>query len=115
MPAQTANNDVESLSNILKIRMAKFKTDNVVKKEERVMGVSKYNILMVTYTAEWTSTFRKFCQVNSACTLVDKGKFKVLLKFDEFTDRWNIVTWDSADMDHEFATQNVDQQVRSLQ
>jgi peptidoglycan hydrolase-like protein with peptidoglycan-binding domain len=114
IPPHKANENVETLPNTLKIRMGKFKTENVVKNEERIMGVSKYNILMGTYIVNWTPTFQNFCQVNNACTLADKGKFQVLLKFDEFTDRWNIVTWDFADINHEFTTQNVDQQVRLL-
>jgi hypothetical protein len=112
LPAQKANEDVESSPTLLKIKMATFKRENVVKNEEHVMGVSKYDILMGTYTAEPTPTFRNFCQAYKNCS--NKGKFKVLLKLDEFANRWNIVTWDFADINNEFTTQNVDQQVRLL-
>ena len=58
------------------------------------MGVNRYDILMGTFIEDWTPVFRKFCQINSACAPSekgDKGKFKVLLKFDEFTKTWNVV------------------------
>ena len=94
--------------------MTIFKVDNLIKNEERVIGVYTYRILMGTYVSSWTPVFLNFCRADNECASAEKGKFIVLVKLNDFTQRWNIVAWDVADFNHEFTTRNVDQQLLSL-
>jgi len=98
----------------LTITMTIFKVDNLIKNEERVIGVYTYRILMGTYVSSWTPVFLNFCRADNACASAEKGKFIVLVKLNDFTQRWNIVAWDVADFNHQFTTRNVDQQLLSL-
>lgn len=107
--------DCEVSGNTLKIRRAKFNMDNIIKNEERTVGVHRYRILMGTYSTDWSPASRSFCRISNQCSLADKGKFMMLLKYDEFSNRWKAVTWDSANIDKDFTTRNVDQQIRSVQ
>jgi hypothetical protein len=90
------------------------KVDDLIKNEERVIGVHTYRILMGTYVSSWTTAFLNFCRANNACAAAEKGKFMALVKLNDFTQRWNVVAWDVADFNHEFTTHNVDQQLLSL-
>ena len=102
------------LGTTLTITLAISTVDDLIKNEERVIGVHTYRILMGTYVSSWTPAFLNFCRANNACASAEKGKFIVLVKLNEFTQRWNIVAWDVADFNHEFTTRNVDQQLLSL-
>jgi hypothetical protein len=95
--------------------MGKFKTDNLIKNEERVIGIHTYRILMGIYSADWTPTYRSFCQVNNQCLLVDRRKFIMLIKYDEFKKKWDSITADYAEINSEFTTHNVDQRLRTAQ
>jgi hypothetical protein len=102
------------LGTTLTITLAISKVDDLIKNEERVIGVHTYRILMGTYVSSWTPAFLNFCRASNACASAQKGKFIVLVKLNDFTQRWNVVAWDVADFDHEFTTRNVDQQLISL-
>jgi hypothetical protein len=102
------------LGTTLTITLATSKVHNLIKNEVRVIGAHTYRILMGTYVSSWTPAFLNFCRVNNACAAAEKGKFIVLVKLNDFTQRWNVVTWDIADFNHEFTTRNVDQQLLSL-
>ena len=69
-----------------------------------------YRILAGIYVSRGLPAFR----ANNACVSAEKGKFIVLVKLNQFTERWNVIAWDVADINHEFATHNVDQQLLSL-
>jgi hypothetical protein len=103
------------LGTTLSITLTTSKVDNLVKNEERVIGVHTYRILMGTYVSSWRLAALDLCRPNNACASAEKGKFIVLVKLNDFTRRWNIVGWDIAAFDHEFPTHNVDQQLLSLQ
>jgi len=98
----------------LRIRVAKFNVDYLAKNEERLIGVHMYRILAGIYVSRGLPAFLNFCRANNACVSAEKGKFIVLVKFNGFTERWNVIAWDVADINHEFATHNVDQQLLSL-
>ena len=102
------------LGTALRIRIASFNVDYLSKNEEHLIGVNTYRILAGVYVSRWLPTFLNFCRTNNACVSAEKGKFIVLVKLNEFTERWNVVAWDVADINHEFATHNVDQQILSL-
>jgi hypothetical protein len=102
------------LGTTLTITLAISKVDDLIKNEERVIGVHTYRILMRSYVSSWTPAFLNFCRANNACAAAEKGKFIVLVKLNDFTQRWNVVAWDVADFNHEFTTRNVDQQLLSL-
>ena len=102
------------LGTTLTITLAISKVDNLIKNEVRVIGVHTYRILMGTYAPSWTPAFLNFCRANNECAAAEKGKFIVLVKLNDFTQRWNVVEWDIADFNHEFTTRNVDQQLLSL-
>jgi hypothetical protein len=102
------------LGTTLTMQFAISKVDDLIKNEERLIGVHTYRILMGTYVSSWAPAFLNFCGANNACTSAEKGKFIVLVKLNDFTQRWNVVAWDVADFNHEFTTRNVDQQLLSL-
>ena len=102
------------LGTTLTIRLARSKVNTLIKNEMRVIGVHTYRILMGTYVSSWTPAFFNFCRVNNACAAAEKDKFIGLVKFNDFTQRWNVVAWHVADFIHEFTTGNVDQQLLSL-
>ena len=102
------------LGTTLTITLAISKVDDLIKNEVRVIGVHTYRILMGTYVSSWTPAFLNFCRANNGCAAAEKGKFIVLVKLNDFTQRWNVVAWDIADFNHEFTTRNVDQQLLSL-
>jgi len=102
------------LGTALRIRIASCNVDYLSKNEEHLIGVNTYRILAGVYVSRWLPTFLNFCRTNNACVSAEKGKFIVLVKLNEFTERWNVVAWDVADINHEFATHNVDQQILSL-
>jgi hypothetical protein len=114
-PASKAANYGFYLGTTLSITLAMSKVDDLIKNEDRVIGVHTYRILMGTYVSSWTRAFLDFCRANNACASAEKGKFIVLVKLNDFTQRWNVVAWDVADVNHEFATHSVDQQLLSLQ
>jgi len=88
----------------LRIRVAKFNLDYLVKNEERLIGVHTYRILAGIYVSRWMPAFLNFCRANNACASAEKGKFIVLVKLNEFAERWNVIAWDVAGINHEFAT-----------
>lgn len=98
----------------LTISLAISKVEDLIKNEERVIGVHTYRILMGTYVSSWTPAFLNFCRADNACPSAEKGKFIVLVKLNDFTGRWILVAWDVTDFNHEFTTRNVDQQLLSL-
>ena len=98
----------------LQIRMATFKVARLAKNEERVIGVHTYRILTGIYASDGTPAFRSFCRTNNACAFAENGKFIVLVKLNDFTRRWKVVAWDVADINREFTTHNVDQQLLLL-
>jgi|SRR5215469_7195175 len=98
----------------LKIKMATFKVDYLTQNEERVIGVHTYRKLMGIYESAWMPAFIDFCRAHNACASAEKGKFIVLVKLNDFTRRWDVVAWDVADINREFTTHNVDQQLLSL-
>jgi hypothetical protein len=102
------------LGTTLTMTLAISKVDDLIKNEERVIGVHTYRILMGTYVSSRTTAFLNFCRANNACASAEKGQFIVLVKLNDFTQRWNVVAWDVADFNHEFTTRNVDQQLLSL-
>ena len=114
-PTSKAANYGFYLGTTLSITLAMSKVDDLIKNEDRVIGVHTYRILMGTYVSSWTRAFLDFCRANNACASAEKGKFIVLVKLNDFTQRWNVVAWDVADVNHEFATHSVDQQLLSLQ
>jgi hypothetical protein len=113
-PTSKATNYGFYLGTTLSITLAISKVDDLIKNEERVIGVHTYRILMGTFVSSWTRAFLDFCRANNACASAEKGKFIVLVKLNDFTQRWNVVAWDVADFNHEFPTHNVDQQLLSL-
>ncbi len=108
------NESCEVSGNSLKVKMGAFKTDGIIKNEERIIGVHQYRILMGTYSSDWTPAYRNFARISNQ-SLTDKGKFIMLLKYDEFTNRWAAITADYASINQDFATHNVDQQIRTAQ
>jgi hypothetical protein len=114
IPTSKASENGYYFGTTLKIRMATFAADYLARNEERLIGVHTYRILMGTYTSNWTPAFLNFCRADSACAPAQRGKFIVLVKVNDFTQRWNVVAWDIASIDHEFTTHNVDQQLMSL-
>jgi peptidoglycan hydrolase-like protein with peptidoglycan-binding domain len=104
------------IGNTLKVKQGAFKADRLIKNEERTIGVHTYRILMGTYSADWTPPYQSFCRISNQCGLTDKGKFMMLLKYDEFSNSWKAITWDyAANIDGDFTTHNVDQQIRAAQ
>lgn len=102
------------LGTTLTITLAISKVDDLIKNEVRVIGVHTYRILMGTYVSSWTPVFLNFCRANNGCAAAEKGKFIVLVRLNDFTQRWNVVAWDIADFNQEFTTRNIDQQLLSL-
>lgn len=113
-PTSKATDYGYSFGTTLRIRVAKFNVDYLAKNEESVIGVHTYRILAGIYVSRWMPAFLNFCRVNNACASGEKGKFIVLVKLNGFNERWNVIAWDVADINHEFATHNVDQQLLSL-
>lgn len=113
-PTSKATDSGYYFGTTLKIKMAIFKVDYLAQNEERMIGVHTYRNLMGIYESAWTPAFIDFCRAYNASASPEKGKFIVLVKLNDFTQRWNVVAWDVADINHEFTTHNVDQQLLSL-
>jgi hypothetical protein len=113
--APKANEIGQISGNTLQVRMGTYKTTDIIKNEQTTIGVHTYRIVMGTYSADWTPTYRNFCRISNQCSITDKRKFIMLYKYDEFKNKWSAVTADYADINSEFTTHNVDQQMRAAQ
>ncbi|MEW8052984.1 MAG: hypothetical protein AB2809_21720 [Candidatus Thiodiazotropha sp.] len=98
-------------SNWLKVPFGQFIIKSIVKNEERLKGVDEYRVVMVTYIAKWSQEFAQFGKARDE-PMYEMRKATVLLKWDPFNSKWNVVTYDIAEENKDFTTKYV---VKELQ
>lgn len=90
----------------LRILLGKFTVTKIVKNEERRKGVDEYRLIMLTYDADWNQDVFDFKSA-SGTPVSERRKMVMLLKYDPFQSKWKWFTWDLANADEEFKTDQV--------
>ncbi len=90
----------------LLIRDGVFKVDKIIENKLLKKGIDSYQIVRFTYTAEWYPEIIKFYKLLGK-SVSNQRKGIILFKWDPFLSTWKAIAEDRANIDEDFATNNV--------
>jgi len=81
--------------------------DKIVKNEGKQIGIDNYRVIMAGYTEEWSPEYKHRQESVTGKKLSEKRKTIMLIKFDPFSSKWKLVTFDVANRGEDFSTNYV--------
>jgi len=90
-----------------RVKHGSFHIDTIAKNEVQRKGTEEYRLVMATYKAQWTPEYKRKMEKLSGIQLADDRKAVILFRYDPSQSAWVIVTWDAANREEEFTTNNV--------
>jgi len=85
------------------------KVERIIRNEPREIGVDKYQVVFGTHRWKWDDPL----WLKLGLKAPEERKFRALLKYDAFVQKWSLAAVDYADRDQDFTTDNVGKFVTS--
>lgn len=88
------------------LKTATIDITSIARNEITKKGLDIYRVIMLTWEAEWTPEMLLWKEIMEE-SVSNKRKGIFLLKHDPFLSKWLLITFDNADIEEEFSTSRV--------